>query len=77
MSIDPASHGFALELRGMVHAFDIDRGLGEILGDDGVVYPLHCTQIADGSRTVPAGVPVTFAVLRKLGRYEAADVRLA
>ena len=56
---------------GTVTAFDVDRGLGEILGDDAVVYPFHCTEIADGSRRIEEGAAVRFVVLAKLGRYEA------
>ena len=60
---------------GTVAEYDVDRGLGSVLGDDGVSYPLHCTQVADGSRNIPAGAKVTFEVLLKLGKYEATNVR--
>ena len=62
---------------GVVRSFDVERGLGEVADADGTVYPLHCTQIADGSRRIDPGTPVTFSVLAKLGRYEATDVRPA
>ena len=44
-------------------------GLGVVRGDDGTAYPFHCTQIADGSRTIAVGTwcglrwsPATWAV---------------
>jgi CspA family cold shock protein len=39
-------------------------------------YPFHCTQIADGSRVVAVGAPVSFGLLAgRGGRWEAADIR--
>ena len=61
-------------LHGEVSAFDDDRGLGEI-NAAGVMHPFHCVSIADGTRTIAPGTAVTFVVLHKLGRYEAADIR--
>jgi hypothetical protein len=41
-------------------------------------YRFHCTQIADGSRTVVVGTVVTFGLLAGHGgRWEAADLQLA
>jgi hypothetical protein len=41
-------------------------------------FPFHCTQIADGSRTVAVGTRVTFGLLAgRAGRWEAADLRPA
>ena len=59
---------------GTVAAFDEAEGLGEIAGDDGRTYPFHCIEIADGGRTIATGTTVTFDVLAKLGRYEAARI---
>ncbi len=43
-----------------------------------VRYPFHCTQIADGSRVVAVGAPVSFGLLAgRGGRWEAADIRPA
>ena len=48
-------------------------GCGEVEADDGRRYPFHCTQIADGTRTIAVGTPVTFDVVPgHLGRWEAA-----
>lgn len=63
--------------RGRVDTFDPDRGLGEIVGDDGQRYPFHCTEIADGSRRVDVGAPVRFVTLAKLGRFEAGRIEPA
>jgi cold shock CspA family protein len=61
---------------GVVSGFDDERGLGTVRADDGAEYPFHCTAIADGTRTVPAGARVTFDVVTgPLGRMEAAALR--
>jgi CspA family cold shock protein len=68
-------------LEGQVIAFDDQVGLGEIEADavpDGSPgrFGFHCTQIADGSRTVPVGMRVTFGLLAgRGGHWEAADIR--
>ena len=60
---------------GRVSTFDEHRGLGEIAADDGVVFPFHCTAIADGTRSIEVGVEVQFEVVPgRLGRWEAARV---
>ncbi len=60
---------------GSVTSFDDHRGLGEITGDDGVIYPFHCTAIAGGSRTIDEGVAVRFDVVAgRVGRWEAAGI---
>ncbi|MFN8037954.1 MAG: cold shock domain-containing protein [Acidimicrobiales bacterium] len=61
--------------RGTVRAFDDEAGLGEVVADDGVTYLVHCTAIADGSRTIAAGTAVRFSVVAgRQGRWEATDV---
>ncbi len=65
-------------MRGRVRFFDEHRGIGELEedGGDGGVYPFHCTRIADGSRSIPVGVAVTFEVAPgPLGRWEAVTIR--
>jgi len=60
---------------GSVVEFDEHRGLGTIVDADGVRYPFHCTQIADGTRRVDKGAAVRFTVRPGgLGRWEAAAV---
>jgi cold shock CspA family protein len=62
-------------VRGTVESFDVEVGLGTVRGDDGVLYPFHCAQIADGSRTIPVGTLVRAAVVAgQLGRWEAAAI---
>ncbi len=62
--------------QGTVAGFDPQAGLGTVRSDNGVEYPFHCTQIADGSRTIPEGVRVEFeAVAGHLGRWEATGIR--
>ena len=59
---------------GEVTSFDDADGLGEITGEDGAVHPFHCTQIADGSRTIAVGTTVTFEITPRLGRWEATAI---
>jgi cold shock CspA family protein len=59
----------------VVAAFDDDRGLGVVQGDDGQRYRFHCTAVADGSRHIDVGRRVAFAVAAGHGgRYEARAV---
>jgi CspA family cold shock protein len=71
-----------LLLEGRVVSFDEGVGLGEIAavghGGPAQQYRFHCTQIADGSRVVAVGAPVSFRLLAgRDGRWEAADIRPA
>ena len=60
---------------GKVTAFDEHAGLGAVTGADGIAYPFHCTQIADGTRTIAVGTAVTFEVIAgHLGRWEATEI---
>jgi CspA family cold shock protein len=61
-------------MEGVVAAFDEARGLGT-LESDGQTYPFHCTQIADGSRTIAVGTAVSFEVRPGgMGRWEGAGL---
>jgi cold shock CspA family protein len=56
---------------GVVVEFDEARGLGTV-ESGGRTYPFHCTQIADGTRTIEVGAQVTFEVRPGgMGRWEA------
>lgn len=60
---------------GTVEEYDQARGWGTIVGDDGEVLGFHCTQIADGTRTIRVGARVRYARrAAHLGRYEAGAV---
>ena len=60
---------------GVVAAFDEARGLGTIRADEGAELPFHCTAIADGTRTIPVGQRVAFAVVAgHVGRWEASEI---
>ena len=61
--------------RGVVAAFDEQSGLGVVATDDGVEHPFHCIEIADGSRSIDIGAEVSFDILAKFGRWEAANIR--
>jgi CspA family cold shock protein len=62
-------------LTGVVAEFDADKGFGSVEAEDGRRLFFHCTQIADGTRTIDVGTPVTFEVVAgHLGRYEATAV---
>ena len=45
-----------------------------IVEDDGNRRFFHCTQIADGTRTIDVHASVSFDLLPYLGRYEATDI---
>ena len=59
-------------MRGTVTEFDEARGLGTVTAEDGATHPFHCTQIADGTRTIAVGTRVRFELRAwHLGRWEA------
>ena len=62
-------------LVGAVVDFDEARGLGFVGGADGLRFAFHCVSIADGTRSIAVGAPVTFTTRPKLGRLEAVDIR--
>jgi len=63
-------------LAGVVADFDEHVGLGTVATPEGFRYGFHCTQIAGGGRSIPAGASVTFVVIPgRGGRWEAGDVR--
>jgi cold shock CspA family protein len=60
---------------GVVASFDEPRGLGVITTTEGVEVPFHCTEIADGTRTIAVGERVRFQIVPgRLGRWEAAKI---
>lgn len=61
-------------LSGHVVAFDAAVGLGTVRGADGSEYLFHCVEIADGTRDIAVGAPVTFVPTPKRGRIEAFSV---
>lgn len=61
--------------RGTVAAFDAQRGLGTVTDADGEMFTFHCIEIADGTRDIEVGADVSFDLLAKFGRYEAANIR--
>jgi cold shock CspA family protein len=63
-------------LVGVIETFDEAAGLGTVKAVDGARYPFHCTQLADGTRTVPAGAGVVFEVVAgHRGRWEAGAIQ--
>jgi cold shock CspA family protein len=59
---------------GVVIEFDEARGLGTVESGDRR-HPFHCTQIADGSRTIAVGTAVRFEVRPGgMGRWEATAI---
>jgi cold shock CspA family protein len=60
---------------GTVVAFDEHRGYGTVRAADGRELFFHCTAIADGTRRIPVGAVVVFAVVPgHRGTWEAAEV---
>ena len=65
-------------MTGSVQEFDEKKGYGTVRSDEGSEYFFHCTQIADGSRTIAVGAQITFEVTPgHLGRWEATAIRPA
>lgn len=62
---------------GTVESFDEARGLGVVRDADGDARPFHCTEIADGSRSIAVGSPVRYRVEWRVLRWEAVDLRPA
>ena len=60
---------------GEVVAFDDHKGYGTVRAADGQELFFHCTAIADGTRTIAVGTPVTFAVVPGRRGPEATDLR--
>ena len=62
-------------LEGRVAEFDDAAGFGEVETPEGTRYFFHCTQIADGTRTIEVDAVVTFELRAgHLGKWEAAAV---
>lgn len=69
------SDGAFVSWTGTVAAFDADEGLGLVKGQAGGSWQFHCTAITDGSRQIPIGADVTFAVgPGGPGRWEAFQI---
>jgi cold shock CspA family protein len=67
--------GLGIPLTGRVASFDGDTGWGVIAADSGTEYPFHCTAIADGTRTITAGIAVVFHLAPgHRGVWEAAGI---
>ncbi len=63
------------QARGEVVAFDDHAGFGTVRAENGRELFFHCTQSADGSRTIAVGANVSFEIVPgHLGRWEAARV---
>ena len=61
--------------RGVVAEFEEHKGWGTVRAEDGRELFFHCTRIADGTRTIPVGTPVTFDIVPgHRGRWEAAAI---
>jgi cold shock CspA family protein len=65
-------------MTGTVAEFDDLRGLGWVESTTGERYRFHCTQIADGSRTIDSGATVEFSLRPwHMGEMEAVDIKVA
>ena len=65
-------------MRGTVAEFDEARGYGTVRADDGQELFFHCTQIADGTRTIEVGGAVEFELRAgHRGRWEAVVISSA
>lgn len=62
-------------LTGRVVSFDAAVGLGEIESTTGERHGFHCIEIADGTRDIAVDAEVSFDLLFKFGRAEAANIQ--
>ena len=60
--------------QGEVAAFDDHVGAGTVVDTSGGRWSFHCTSIADGSRTIVPGTPVTFRASPGPTGFEAVDI---
>ena len=58
-------------MRGTVIEFDDAKGLGTVATDAGARYLFHVIEIADGTRSITIGQPVSFQPLPKFGTLQA------
>jgi CspA family cold shock protein len=61
-------------IAGVVAEFDAHVGLGVVASSNGDSFPFHCTQIANGSRTIDVGASVTFVVVDRFKGPEAYEI---
>ncbi len=62
-------------MNGKVLEFDAHSGLGVVESVDGARHAFHCTQVADGSRTVQVGMLVRYEIVPGgLGAWEAGAI---
>jgi cold shock CspA family protein len=62
-------------MEGVVASFDDFKGYGTVRGADGRELFFHCTQIADGTRTIAVDTAVTFEIRPgHRGEWEATSV---
>jgi cold shock CspA family protein len=62
-------------MQGKVIEFDEHTGLGVVESVDGARNAFHCTQVADGSRTVKVGMAVRYEIVPgSLGLWEAGAI---
>jgi cold shock CspA family protein len=60
---------------GHVQEFDAHAGTGVIESDEGRPFAFHCTEIADGTRSIEIGTRVEFEVAPGLlGAWEAVAI---
>jgi CspA family cold shock protein len=60
---------------GRVTTFDERAGVGTVVSDDGQELFFHCTAIADGTRSIAVGTPVSYEVVAgRRGRWEAVSI---
>jgi cold shock CspA family protein len=64
-------------MNGVVVEFDDPRGLGWVEAPTSERFRFHCTQLADGSRTIAVGTTVSFEPRPwHLGEMEATDIKV-
>ena len=74
-NVPARERGLMTRSTGVVASFDADTGLGTVRATDGAEHGFHCTAIADGTRFIAVGRPVSYGVVAGGGgRWEASDL---
>ncbi|MGA2529127.1 MAG: hypothetical protein ABSG36_08195 [Acidimicrobiales bacterium] len=73
--VDVLTRGTGISRLGIVRAFEAERGLGVVVVNGGGGFSFHSSAIADRSRQIALGSPVSFTVVAVPGgRFEAAGL---
>lgn len=71
LGVTAQRHSASSSVTGVVVEFDEAAGMGVVKADNGEIWPFHCIEIADGSRSIKRGTRVEFHTEFRVLRREA------